>query len=253
MLSAVSRLLPPALDADWHHPLLFSWTIDEAVLQPLVPDGLELDRWEDRTLVSLVGLRFERVRLFGIPAPQGSYAEINLRFYVRRKAGYGDPHPGVVFIRQLVPHRATAFVARVFYGEPFAAEATGNQFDFDPSDEERSDWPSRIAYRWGAPGRQKQFWGESSHEPRNPPVGSLEEFLTRRYWGYNGKPGRRTKAYHLTRPDWLVQTARDWGILGDVGEGCDPRIVEAMRETPVSVLFAAGSRSSVSLPERLPV
>ena len=164
-----------------------------------------------------------------------------------------DPHPGVVFIRQLVPHRATAFVARVFYGEPFAAEATGNQFDFDPSDEERSDWPSRIAYRWGAPGRQKEFWAESSHEPRNPPVGSLEEFLTRRYWGYNGKPGKRTKAYHLTRPDWLVQTARDWGILGDVGEGCDPRIVEAMRETPVSVLFAAGSRSSVSLPERLPV
>ena len=43
-----------------------------------------------------------------------NFEEVNLRFYVRRQEG-SEVRRGVVFIREMVPRRAIAFVARTFY------------------------------------------------------------------------------------------------------------------------------------------
>ena len=249
MLSAVSRLLPPALVADWQNPLLFSWTVDPAVLQPITPAGLELDYWQDSTYVSLVGVRFESVRVFGLPAPPRAYDEINLRFYVRRPAAGGDPQPGVVFIRQAVPHRLTAFVARACYGEPFIAAPTAHQFD--PPAPGPAGLPRRVEYRLFRRGRWHEFWAEADYAPETPAPGSLAEFLTRRYWGYNGKPRSRSRAYRLTRPDWPVRPASHWGITPDFSDVYDAPLSTSMREAPASILLATGSKAAVSMPSRL--
>lgn len=243
------RLLPPALVANWQNPLIFSWSIADALLEPFLPPGLELDRWRDSAYISLVGLRFDGVRLFGLPVPQGGYDEINLRFYVRRQASDGDIRPGVVFIRQVVPHRATAFAARVVYGEPFLAAPTRHLFDPPALGDE--GLPDRVAYQWAGRGDWQQFWAEADGDPATPAVGSMEAFLTRRYWGYNGKPGRRTRAYHLTRPDWRLRRVSSWGIKCDFTEVYDSRLAESMLEEPASVLLATGCVAAVSLPGRL--
>lgn len=250
MLSAVARLLPPPLVADWRNPLLFSWPVADSTLDPLLPPGLELDRWEDSAYVSLVGLRFDNMRVFGVPALGRAYDEINLRFYVRRRFGDTDGRPGVVFLRQLVPHRLTALAARVMYGEPFGTAPTGHEFH--GCDALGTAPAACLAYHWDEKGRRQRFWASADETPMNTAPGSLEEFLTSRYWGYNGKPSSGVRAYHLTRPDWQVRQASRWGIDCDISEVCGGRLTETMRKAPASVLLATGSRTSVSLPLALP-
>ena len=252
MQFAFSRLLPPPLVADWHNPLLFSWPVADAALDRLLPPGLELDRWEHSAYVSLVGLRFDNVRVFGVPAPQRAYDEINLRFYVRRRCGVGDMdgRPGVVFVRQLVPHRLTALAARVMYGEPFETVPTGHKFyGYDSSG---MALPACVAYHWDGQGRRQQFWASSDDAPVNVAPGSLEEFLTCRYWGYNGKPGARVRTYRLTRTDWPVRRASHWGIDCDLSDVCDTALAAIIQETPASVLLATGSQAAVGLSSTLP-
>ena len=212
--------------------------------------GLAIDRWQGRAYISLVGLRFEGLRVLGVPVLPRRYDEVNLRFYVRRPGDGADERPGVVFIRQLVPHRLTALAARVMYGEPFTVARTGHEFEGLEADE--SDSLRRIAYHWRHAGRRQRFWAESDQTPTYANPGSLEEFLTARYWGYNGKTGAGVRAYHLTRPAWQVRRASRWGIDCDFSEVCGGRLAEAMLKEPASVLLATGSRTSVSMPVALP-
>lgn len=250
MQFAVSRVLPPPLVAEWQNPLLFSWPVADAALDPWLPPGLELDRWEGSAYVSLVGLRFDNVRVFGVPAPRRAYDEINLRFYVRRVAGDGDGRPGVVFVRQLVPHWLTALAARVMYGEPFETAPTGHEFSGCGA---AGTVPfACVAYHWDEQGRRQRFWASSDEAPMIVAPGSLGEFLTSRYWGYNRKPASGVRTYYLTRPDWQVRQASRWGINCDFSEVCGGRLTDALRKAPASVLLATGSRTAVSLPAALP-
>ena len=219
-------------------------------MEPLLPPGLITDHWQGRAYISLVGLRFESTRVFGLPSPISNYDEINLRFYVRRPEISGDPQPGVVFIRQLVPHRLTALAARAMYGEPFETAPTGHEFY--ACDSFGAALPACVSYHWDEKGRRQRFWASADEAPMSTTPGSLEEFLTGRYWGYNGKPAAGVKAYHLTRPDWQVRQASWWGIDCDFNEVCGGRVTGAMQNAPASVLLATGSRTAVSLPAALP-
>jgi len=219
-------------------------------LESLLPPGLVVDHWQSRAYISLVALRFDNVQVFGVPVPQRAYDEINLRFYVRRRVGDEDGRPGVVFLRQLVPHRLTALAARVMYGEPFETAPTGHEFY--PCDAAGRILADCVAYHWDEKGRRQRFWASADEAPMNPAPGSLGEFLTSRYWGYNGKPAAGARTYHLTRPDWKVRQASRWGIDCDFSEVCGGRVAEAMGKAPASVLLATGSRTAVSLPVTLP-
>ena len=96
----------PLLTAEWRHLAMLNFDIEPAVLQPFVPRGTELDTWQGRTLMSLVGFRFLKTRIWGLPIPRHrNFEELNLRFYVRRQAPDGWRR-GVVFIKELVPRRA---------------------------------------------------------------------------------------------------------------------------------------------------
>ena len=108
----------PFLTARWEHLVLLNYVCPAALLEPLVPAGTTLDRWEGEALVSLVGFLFSDTRLLGVPVPfHRTFEEVNLRFYVRGPAP--DFRRAVVFIRELVPRWAIAAVARGIYNEPY--------------------------------------------------------------------------------------------------------------------------------------
>ena len=246
------RFLPPAFRSHWLNPLLFSWPIDREALDPLLPDGLEIDHLQGQAYMSLVGLRLESIRVFGIPAPVSSYDEINLRFYVRRKDGGSDRCPGVVFVRQMVPHRLVALAARSMYGEPFFATRVSHEFGSSTHD--GAPGPQRVAYLWEHGGRSRQFWAENESGGRTwAEPGSLDEFLTKRHWGYNGKPGTRTKAYQLTRSEWPLLEPSRWDIDGDAGEAYGEPFAGVMRDAPASVILAVGSRAEAGPPTTLAI
>ncbi len=79
---------------------MLNYEVDAGLLLPFVPAGTELDRWNGKVFVSLVGFRFLETKLFGfLPIPMHSnFEEVNLRFYVRRHTG-SEVRRGVVFIR----------------------------------------------------------------------------------------------------------------------------------------------------------
>ena len=240
---------PGFLAVRWRNVALLSWPVADGLLEPLLPGGLEIDHWGGAAYISLVGLWFDDVRVCGIPAPARRYEEVNLRFYVRRPPGADDGGPGVIFIRQLVPRRMTAFLARRIYGEPFLSVPMCHRFGgvdaADPAGE------CRVEYGWRSNGRQDGFWLESAAEPGYAARGSLEEFLTARYWGYNGKPGAGARAYNLTRPPWLIRRAGAWGIDCDFDSLYGPELGSAMAGPPAAALLASGSWAKLNRPGKL--
>jgi Uncharacterized conserved protein (COG2071) len=69
------------LTAEWRHLVMLNYPVERALLDPLVPRGLELDQFNSVAYVSVVGLK---TRVFGISFPfHRNFEEVNLRFYVR--------------------------------------------------------------------------------------------------------------------------------------------------------------------------
>src|SRR5262245_31163907 len=127
---------------------MLNYEIDPEVLAPYVPQGTELDLWNGKHLVSVVGFLFLKTRVFGIPIPfHRNFEEVNLRFYVRRKTEQGWRR-GVVFIKEIVPRAAIALTARKIYNEPYIALPMGHHLNFE-ADSVRS-----AEYSWHFSGRK---------------------------------------------------------------------------------------------------
>src|SRR5271170_7441931 len=103
------------LTAGWRHLAMLNFVIEPALLEPFVPAGAELDFWQGRTYVSVVGFQFLDTTVFAVPVPfHGCFEEVNLRFYVVRPTPDG-PRRGVVFLREIAPKRLVSLAARWFY------------------------------------------------------------------------------------------------------------------------------------------
>jgi len=73
------------LTAEWNNILMLNYAVDPALLEQFVPSGTELDVFEGKAYLSLVGSEFNRSRLLGFTAPfHQAFEEVNLRFYVGR-------------------------------------------------------------------------------------------------------------------------------------------------------------------------
>src|SRR5215207_4321005 len=107
------------LTAEWRDLIMANYEVDPALLADRVPYGTELDLQEGRCFVSLVGFMFLNTRVLRVPIPYHvNFEEVNLRFYVKRDTGT-EVRRGVVFVKEIVPRRAIAFVARALYDEPY--------------------------------------------------------------------------------------------------------------------------------------
>lgn len=231
--------MPAFLTAEWRQLVMLNFVVEPELLTPLVPGGTRLDAWNDRTYLSVVGFLFLGSRLWGVPVPFHSrFEEINLRFYVKRATPEGDRR-GVVFIREFVPRRTVAGVARWLYGEPYSSCPTGHRIEL------RSDEKSLVEYRWKAAGAWNAVRAESLGAPTAPAPGSEEEFITEHYWGYTPLGGGRCREYEVRHEPWRVRRA-DTGILEcDVAEVYGPRFVDALDGEPSSAFVAEGSEVTV--------
>src|SRR3954471_19004784 len=111
------------LTARWSNLCLLTYAVPPALLEPRLPRGLSLDLRDGQAFVSLVAFDFLDTRVLGVPWPgYRNFPEINLRFYVRHRE-----ERGVVFVREFVPRRLVAFLARAIYGEPYVAARMTSQ------------------------------------------------------------------------------------------------------------------------------
>src|SRR5690606_13167454 len=107
------------LKAEWRKLAIANYVINPAVLAKYIPPGTELDLWNGNCYVSLVGFMFKNTKLLGLKIPfHINFEEVNLRFYVKRFEN-GTWKRGVVFIKEIVPKPALAFIANSIYKEHY--------------------------------------------------------------------------------------------------------------------------------------
>jgi uncharacterized protein YqjF (DUF2071 family) len=236
---------PPLLTAEWRHLLMLQYEIDPGVLAPLVPRGTELDTWQGRTLVSLVGFRFLDTRVFGARVPfHRHFSEVNLRFYVRRPM-YRDaepPRPGVVFVREIVPRRAIAVLARWWYNEPYVTLPMRQQIEMEAAMAGR---PGRVCYQWRLCGKWQRLEAETGGAPDHPPPGSEAEFITEHYWGYTAQRDGGCLEYQVQHPRWRIWAVRHATLEGDGTALYGDSLAGALRGPPASAFLAQGSPVAV--------
>src|SRR4030095_11981520 len=153
------------LSAQWRYLAMLNYIVDPRLIEPLVPPGTEIDFENGETFVSIVGFLFLDTRLLGLPIPlHRDFEEVNLRFYVRRKSA-DTWRRGVVFIRELVPRRAIALVARAFYGENYVALPMKHEI-------ETVDAHLKVEYSGRRGGNWESLKMMATGEPQTIPAGS---------------------------------------------------------------------------------
>jgi len=235
----------PFLTADWRWLVMLNYEVDPAALLAHVPLGAELDTWEGRTFVSLVGFRFLDTRVRGLAIPfHRDFEEINLRFYVRRRGPEGWRR-GVVFVREIVPRRAIAAVARWLYGENYVARPMRSTI-VPP---ERG--PGEAEFGWRSGGDWLSFGARFEGSPTTPAAGSEEEFITEHYWGYSALRGGGTVEYRVEHVPWQVWPATASWTSGELAAFYPPEFGEALRGTCSSAFVAEGSPVAVHAGRRI--
>lgn len=245
--------MPPFLSAEWRDLAVLNYEVDPALLLPLVPAGTELDLWRGRAIASLVGFRFLRTRLLGIPIPfHRDFEEFNLRFYVRREAEDGLRR-GVVFVREIVPRAAVAWAARTFYNERYMALPMSHhklRLDGPPGPSSLTGAQSsnsargateRVEYRWRLAGREGCLGVSISGEPSPLERGSEEEFILEHYWGYTRQRDGGTLEYSVEHPSWRVWRGADPTFQGDAAALYGSDLARALEGLPASAFLAEGS------------
>lgn len=231
---------PRFLTAEWRHLVMLSYEVAPRLLERLVPAGTELDAHDGRTFASVVGFLFLDTCLAGIPIPfHRDFEELNLRFYVKHRGPEGWRR-GVVFVKELVPKRAIAWVARAVFNENYVAVPMRHEVG-----------GGRMTYEW----RQRSGWGRLSAtvagEPGLAAEGSVEEFITEHYWGYAAQRDGGTVEYRVEHPRWRVWTASEASFECDAAALYGPELAAALAARPASALVAEGSDVVVRQGRRL--
>jgi len=234
------------LTAEWRDVVMLNYEVDAALLAGYVPRGTELDAFGRRTLVSLVGFRFLRTRIFGVlPIPfHATFDEVNLRLYVRRREASGAVRRGVVFIREIVPKRAVAAIARIAYNENYSCHPMRHQVHTDGAG-------IRAAYEWRAGGEWIGLHGEARDEPAPPAEGSMEQFVSEHYWGYSRQRDGGTVEYHVTHPRWRVWHSTSGGFAGEGAAMYGAEFGKVLARQPDSAFIAEGSEVTVFAGRRI--
>lgn len=232
------------INARWRNIVILSWPAEDHLLLPYLPQGLVLDRWGGAPYISLVCLRMENLRVFGIPAIPRSFSEVNLRFYVRPEQP-ADTRRGVVFLRQLVSSRLVALGGRIMFREPMSAAPVRHEL---VSDRAAAGHDFRIGYSWTDRGDIAAVSITPGGDPFVGQSGSLEEFLTARHWGYKGQSNGRVRAYRIVREPWKLNPMSNAELQSDVEHRWAGPFADVMSAPPSSALFVSSSDARVHLP-----
>lgn len=226
------------LKAEWRKLAFANYDIDPKVLTPYLPFGTELDFWNNRCYVSLVGFMFLNTRLLGVRVPfHINFEEVNLRFYVRRYE-QGEWKRGVVFIKEIVPKYALTLVANTFYNEKYETRKMSHLWLESPND-------LSVEYRWKVNAAWQSMNVTVARTPSDIVAGSEDEFITEHYWGYARVNDTITNEYQVTHPKWKKYVPLKYEIKVDFGQLYGLEFAFLNHQKPLSVMLAEGSEITV--------
>jgi len=183
----------PVMRQRWLRLGFLHWTVDAAMLAPLIPPGLDLDTWDGRAYVGIVPFTIRGSRPAFLPPLPGlaNFHELNLRTYVHRQGR----DPGVFFFSLDAANRFAVWGARLGYKLPYYT-----------ADITMSRGPYGIAFasrRRGTGPRASfacRYWPTAPASAAAP--GTLEFFLAERYllYSWDGRTLRTARVWHAPYP-----------------------------------------------------
>jgi uncharacterized protein YqjF (DUF2071 family) len=190
----------PVMHQDWGKLLFMHWRIGEESLRPLIPERLQIDKFDGSAWIAVTPFTMWDIRAFPpyLPPVPGlsSMHELNVRTYVHL-----DNVPGVWFFSLDANSSVAVMTARAFFHLPYFTaemelEESGKSIIYS----------SRRAPHADAPGAEfDATWKAGETLPFTHP-GSLEFFLTERYCLYAAHKQKlyRSRIYHQP---WPLQKA----------------------------------------------
>ncbi len=224
----------PFMTTRWTDLCVFSYAMPPDLLEPHLPPGLELDTRDGQAFASLVAFRFRDTRVLGVPWPgYRDFPELNLRFYVRQGADRG-----VRFIREIIPLRFPAWVARLAYNESFVVA---------PVSEKVCDEGEvvQVQYRLKWAGQLHELAIVAGKPAHVPPPTSMARFFLEQRFGYGRDRRGRCTRFEVEHPPWKVHPIQSWRLDFDWGEVYGPEWKLLDGRKPCSVVLADGSEVRV--------
>jgi uncharacterized protein YqjF (DUF2071 family) len=227
------------LKAEWENIIMANYEIDPSLLIPYLPKGTELDYFNGKTYVSLVGFLFKDTAIFGIPIPfLGTFEEVNLRFYVTRKVEEVNKR-GVVFINETVPNKLVAFVANKLYKEHYSAVPTKHII-------KENENRMTLNYLWKVQNNWNYIEVEVEGGSRTMEKNTIEEFIYEHYYGYTKIDHDRSLEYKINHPSWKTKKVTKYKIQCDFADFYGENFRFLNDTKPHSVLIADGSEVLVN-------
>lgn len=217
-----------------------NYEIEPSLLQQFVPEGTKPDFCDGKCYVSLVAFKFLNTKVLNVPIPfHVNFEEVNLRFYVRRETAE-EARRGVVFIKEIVPRTAIAFVARAFYGEPYETWKMS-----------RAQTEGELSYFWSKGNCKNHLTIKIGENLGVPKENSHGEFIIEHYWGYTKRGANRTDEYKVEHPKWELFEVNHYEIDVDFEFAYGEKFAFLSYAKPQSILMAQGSDIAVYKGERL--
>lgn len=222
------------LTARWKDLIMANYEVDPSLLAGRVPRGTELDFFDGKCFVSLVGFMFLDTRVLGVPIPfHVNFEEVNLRYYVKRETA-DETRRAVCFVKEIVPRFAIAAVARTLYGEPYECWSM---------DHTRTE--TTVSYDWSKSGCKNHLSVDIDESVGVPAEGSHGEFIIEHYWGYTERGNGRVDEYKVEHPKWELFSVKNEVIDVDFDGTYGDEFGFLTGQKPYSVLLAKGSEVAV--------
>ncbi len=189
---------PWLLAQSWHHLLFAHWPLPLDQLRPRIPAGLEIDTFGGSAWIGVVPFEMRHVRARSLPDVPGlsAFPELNARTYVRH-----DGLPGVWFFSLDADHWPAVITARQTFHLPYFKAVMQAQ--------QHGNWMEYQSYRTHSGAPAAVFRGR--YRPIAEAVwstpGSLEYFLTERYYLYAADRAGRLYRAAVQHVPWPLQAA----------------------------------------------
>lgn len=226
------------LQAQWKNLILANYEFDPSDLKKYLPHKTELDFFNNKCLVSLVGFKFCNTKVKGLKIPfHTDFEEVNLRFYVRFKSQNGEWKRGVVFIKEIVPKSAITLVANTLNNENYETMPMRHLW--------KSGDKLEVSYEWKFQNAWNRLNVSAENRTSRFAEDSEEEFITEHYWGYTKINENKTAEYGVEHPRWNVYPVEAYDIQVNCQDIYGNEFACLSNQIPNSVFLAEGSEISV--------
>ncbi len=234
------------LSARWEYLAMFNYEVDAAILEPHLPPFTQLDLYNGKAIVSVVGFLFNNTSVMGIKWPgYVNFEEVNLRYYIKYFDGK-EWKRGVGFISEIVPQFLVSSIANVLYNEHYSTAKMSHTISQNSQELE-------VTYNWKKKNQNwNLMWVKAKPELQDIEIGSEEEFIFEHYYGYNKLNETTAIAYSLAHPRWQIFPVTDYKLDCDVEKLYGVSFVPFIQNIqPVSVFLAKGSDVYVKMPKKI--